>query len=281
MANKAYASRLKQTSATDDTGGYDILGHLHDAGTFVATGQMPVRATAGATGNTLQDKIALEEVKARLKSQNVNPLNDQLKQAQIAQANAEVESYKQPLPPSLIRVGKSVVNNPDYIDPIEQLKVDAAQSKQQEAQMAKENADKSMKESAQSTIDTIETVKKGKNFFGFAGKVPSIPYLTGDYGKRKEWENNVNNLLSNKVVEVMQNMKRVSKTGATGFGQLNKSELDLLKNASTKITRDLTPDLAVKYLDELENVNKKLLSGNANSESNQPSNTNNDPLGVL
>lgn len=50
MANKAYASRLKGVaSLTDDSQGYDVLGHLRDAGTFVATGQMPVRTTIGAT----------------------------------------------------------------------------------------------------------------------------------------------------------------------------------------------------------------------------------------
>lgn len=274
---KAYASRLKQTSSTDDSGGYDILGHLRDAGTFVATGQLPVRASATATGSGgLADKIALEEVKARLKRENVNPLNDDLKRAQIAQANAEAESYKQPLPPSLIRVGKSVVNNPDYIDPIEQLKVDAAQSKQQEAEMAKINAEKSMRESAQGTIDTIETVKKGKKFFGPFGNMPSLAApssLVGEYGPRKEWENNINNLLSNKVVDVMTSMKRASKTGATGFGQLSNKELDLLKNASTKITRDLTPDVAMQYLDELEGIQRKILGG----DSSQPVQENNQP----
>lgn len=44
MAKNAVASRLKgNVSTTNDAGGYDLLGHLRDAGTFVATGQMPAR----------------------------------------------------------------------------------------------------------------------------------------------------------------------------------------------------------------------------------------------
>lgn len=269
MANKSVAGRLRGVpSLTDDSGGYDLLGHLRDAGTFVATGQMPVRASA-STSNSLADRIALEEVKARLKSQNVNPLNDQLKQAQIAQANAEAESYKQPLPASLIRVGKSVVNNPDYIDPIEQARLDEMNRKQeadnlkiQEAQVAKENAEKAVKDSAQNTLNTIQNVRKGKDFFGPFGNMPSLAApssLVGQYGPRKDWENNINNLLSNKVVDVMTSMKRASKTGATGFGQLSNKELDLLRNASTTISRDLPPDKAMEYLTDLENIQKKIL----------------------
>lgn len=276
--NQVVSPRLKRgvsTSSTNDSNGYDVLGHLRDMGSFIATGQMPVRATAGATGNTLADKIALEEVKARLKSQNVNPLNDQLKQAQIAQANAEAESYKQPVPDGLLRVGKSVVNDPSFVDPMEQAKLDDRDAKIQARATANQDSQDVARANAQGQLSAIQEAKKGSRFFGPMGKMPTmlspssipvhpkLPFSdnqnVNQYEERKLWENNMKQLLSEKVVSLMNEMKRVSKTGATGFGQLSNKELTLLQEASTALSRDLSPEDAMHYLNQMEEVEKKFL----------------------
>lgn len=181
--------------------------------------------------------------------------------------------------------GKFVLNpaTPKPLNALQQAQLQDRQIKQQDADKLKATQDENLKSSAQDSIDTIEKVKEGSKYFGPLGDLPSkmapSSLMPGEYGKRAEWEANVNNLLSKKVIEVMNNMKKASKTGATGFGALNKSELDLLKNSSSVINRNLTPDVAVKYLNDLENVNKKILTGGnkfgtTNQENGQPNQVN-------
>lgn len=117
--------RLARSKAT--SGPVSPQDALSRALFFAGTGQILPSSSAKAD-NTLQDKIALEEVKARLKSQNINPLNDQLKQAQIDQAQAETEAMRGPLPEGLTRVGRNVVNTPGYISPEKQFEIDEKKS---------------------------------------------------------------------------------------------------------------------------------------------------------
>ena len=69
----------------------------------------------------------------------------------------------------------------------------------------------------------------------------------------------------------MSEMKRVSKTGATGFGQLSEKELAVLQNASTALSSDLSPEDALELLDEMERIQKKFLSGSPAGRSQAPS----------
>lgn len=118
MANKAYASRLKGVSSTtDDSGGYDLGGHLKDALGFLATGQLANRASA-STGDTLQDKIALEEVKARLKG------SDPLMELKRQKLEGEIGNLTAPAPEGKIRSGNSLIDDPKYIDAEEQSAID-------------------------------------------------------------------------------------------------------------------------------------------------------------
>lgn len=125
-----------------------------------------------------------------------------------------------------------------------------------------------VKEQAQDTIDTIAEVRKGMKYFGFLGKVPSEvapSNIQGEYYERKNWEANIDKLLSGKIITLMNTMKQASKTGATGFGQLNQSELQLLKDASTALNRSLSPEDAKKYIDKIEESAKKVLGTNEKS----------------
>lgn len=99
---------------------------------------------------------------------------------------------------------------------------------------------------ADDTLKTIQEVEAGIKNFGVFGNVPSIPGTS-----RAKWEANVNKLLSSNIINLMTTMKSASKTGATGFGALNKEELTVLRNASTALKRGLSPEDAAPILADM------------------------------
>jgi len=120
--------------------------------------------------------------------------------------------------------------------------------------------------SAQDTLSTIGEIEKGMGFFGPLGNIPSLYApstlnLLDDktYGQRKNWEANVNKLKGKLVLEIMNNMKSASKTGATGFGQLNKEELTLLKDSANALSKTLVPEDAKRYINQIKVLAKKVL----------------------
>src|SRR3990167_3225683 len=196
-----------------------------------------------------------------IKSQFEDPTIRQLRQA-------EIDALGKEPPKGFVRVGKQTLADPDYINPIEQQKLD-------EAERVKTAEEESIRSTAEQNISSIQKAKEGSRFFGPLGKIPTISApssLFGEYGSRKEWENNINQLLSQKVVDLIAEMKRVSKTGATGFGQLSEKEGAILREASTALSKDLPPEQAVYYLNEMEKINKKILGENQSQgiQSSQP-----------
>jgi hypothetical protein len=113
-----------------------------------------------------------------------------------------------------------------------------------------------VKNTAQDTLDTIAKIKQGKRYFGAAGVIQPFPF---EYSK-KEWSNNLNKLLSQRVLDVMMSLKMASKTGATGFGQLSEKELKVLQDASTALKKNISEESAMEYLTKMENVAKKILT---------------------
>lgn len=164
-----------------------------------------------------------------------------------------------------IKLGGMEFTNPNYVDPYKEAILEEKKMKMQDKKDQQALAAENIHTEAQNMLDTIQEVKKGKDYFGPLGDMPSIPFVTGNYGKRVEWESNVNNLLSKKVIDIMNEMKRASRTGATGFGQLNQSELQLLKNSSTVLNKRLPPDIAMKYLNQMEGIYQKVLNGGGNA----------------
>ena len=110
-----------------------------------------------------------------------------------------------------------------------------------------EDASTFVKESAADALDTITEIEKGIQHFGTFGQLPSIPGT-----ERSIWESNVNKLLSGKVLQVMDAMKRASKAGGTGFGQLSNKELVVLQQASTALKKQLPPAEAQKILNDMK-----------------------------
>jgi hypothetical protein len=148
------------------------------------------------------------------------------------------------------------------------------QAKMEEDRRAEAEREQSVKDAATQNLESIAEAKKGSKYFGPLGNLPSviapstITSLGQDYGNRKIWESNVNQLLSQKVVDLITKMKSTSKTGATGFGQLSEKEGQLLREASTALNKELPEEKALYYLNEMEKINKRILEGN---KSNIPS----------
>lgn len=176
---------------------------------------------------------------------------------------------------------------PKQLTPLQETQMKLNQDKLRASEEARLNKEEGLRTSAEDMLRTIETVKKGKKYFGPMGEVPSIvapsTILSAgkDYGNRAEWEANINNLLSKKVLDIMNEMKRASKTGATGFGQLNRSELQLLKDSSTALNKKLPPEIAEKYLNQIEGLYQRVLKGKGNQISSNSPEQNDDPMGVL
>lgn len=160
--------------------------------------------------------------------------------------------------------------NPAYLNPLAKEKLAQIAAKKQEDIQAQKNKEDMIRLDAESQLQAIQESKKGKKYFGAMGNLPTSAapstYLSfgAEYGPRKVWENNTNKLLSGRIIDLMNKMKSASKTGATGFGQLNRSELQLIQNASNVLSKDLTPDDAEKYLNQLEGVYNKILGKGGN-----------------
>ena len=247
----------------------DLLNKINPSGALSSTvGRMASGYMAGAGIKTPemtgQDDLSKLYAQEAIKKQFEDPTVRQLREA-------EIRSLDSPLPEGLTRVGRQVVADPTYIKPKEQAEME-------ENERVKQAESESIRSTAEQNLQSIQKAKEGSEFFGPLGNLPSIAAPNsmlgfGKYPERKEWENNINKLLSQKVVDLIAEMKRVSKTGATGFGQLSEQEGALLRNASTALSRDLPPEQAVYYLNEMEKINQRILSGGqpqVDSQTSQP-----------
>lgn len=126
---------------------------------------------------------------------------------------------------------------------------------------------------ARDTINTINEIKKGEKYFGYFGDMPTKyapSNIMGEYDDRRNWEANAEKLKSSLVLDLMNEMKQASRTGATGFGQLSEKELAILQSSASAFNRSLGRDDALKYLSDIENKAKKVL-GNEEIDAQVPS----------
>jgi NACalpha-BTF3-like transcription factor len=73
-------------------------------------------------------------------------------------------------------------------------------------------------------------------------------------------------LISEKVLALMTDLKKPSANGSTGFGALSEKELSILQNAATALKRDLNPEDALRYLNDIEQIHNKVLNGGQGTE---------------
>lgn len=149
---------------------------------------------------------------------------------------------------------------------------------------AKKRAADARRLTATSTIEVLKeladfdqsgraTLKPGtRNLYG--ARIPGAAYFPGETSKA---ESAMNRLKGRVIVDLLNEMKNQSATGATGFGALSGPELRLLENAASELNSSLIPDDRVA--DELERIYKaatQLYGGQAVPTSTAA----NDPLGI-
>jgi len=224
----------------------------------------------------------VEGVKNYTAVRNANT-NRSLSQMKTLMELQKMKSLSDPAPAGYVRdqasgrlvkdLTLSPAGQPKPLNELQQAKLDEMRGKQAQAQQVKENQDENLRSSAEDIIKTIGEVKKGKDYFGRFGDISSTwdpkTLLPGEYDRRSNWEANIKKLTSQAVLDTMTKLKQASRTGSTGFGALSEKELALLQSASTVLNRKLSPDQAMKYLDDLENVHRKVLNGGSAVPSNQ------------
>jgi hypothetical protein len=132
------------------------------------------------------------------------------------------------------------------------LKIDAERQKQADAASAKTRAADGARQSAQSTVDLIkQLVDVGPNgevtlnsaaqgLFG--ARVPFLGMIPGDPSGRAKADAALNQLRGRTVIDMLNQMKQQSRTGATGFGALTERELALLERAATQLNNTTMSD---------------------------------------
>jgi hypothetical protein len=161
---------------------------------------------------------------------------------------------------------KTQVITPPKAD-LGQEKLDLQKQKEaaKQAEIEKVNKSKSdaFLDSATNALKTIEQVRGGINFFGMESVLPTVPGT-----KQADWRASLNKLLAGRILDVLGNMKSQSRTGATGFGQLNAGELKVITDASTELKENLSEKRAAELLNDMEVAFQKIID----RESQQPFN---------
>jgi hypothetical protein len=218
---------------------------FEDALRAALQGGMQGYQTAQTSGNEIQKALMLAKIKESMTPREWKPTTEE---EYMRTKDVGVIKPMNPL------VEARTIKQNKLLD----LQTQNLENKQEEAKVVKNKQSENVLNSALDFKNTLKEVKKGSQYFGAAGPIPTL----NPWGyERKEWEANINKLLSQKVVDLMNNMKQASRTGATGFGQLNRSELMLLQNASTALNRGLSPEQALKYLGAMEKLSDKIING--------------------
>jgi hypothetical protein len=199
----------------------------------------------GDTSSDLAEKMELERYKAGLKKTNPVIRNVGGSLVQIDPETQQVETLIEKGPSETEELKTELIRQ----------RVESNQQKTEEAQEKKRNQGQVVIDAAYDSLNDIAQVKAGLKYFGAGALIGGIPGLQP--GKVR-WESYLNKLLSGKVLDVMNKMKQASRTGATGFGALNKEELKVLSDASTALKKTLDPEDALAILNEMEKKLKKI-----------------------
>jgi hypothetical protein len=230
-------------------------------------GQMVDLAKSGLgldpSGNIVANPVAIEALK---QVKEADPITQYYKELRAEKLKQELDAQNEVVEtPDPVTVKSGFLeNNPQYIPSDITLQPRYVKNKGREtltgydakvnpqayqARLVSERAGESLLTKAEEKLEAIKEVKKGIKFFGtFGGKVPP---LVGQEAK-KRWKTNLDLLLSRQIVELINDMKSQSKTGATGFGQLNKEELKILQDGATALKADIGETQAMEILNKME-----------------------------
>ena len=135
-------------------------------------------------------------------------------------------------------------------------------------QKTKDLSKRAAEQAAQGTVDTISNLvtidPKTGNVTGLAPGTSGlfglrVPFLSSVGGtKTATADAYLKQLTAERIVELIGEMKSQSKTGATGFGQLNIEELRVLQQASTVLSqRNISDATALKEITKIYNIARK------------------------
>lgn len=135
-------------------------------------------------------------------------------------------------------------------------KSDKLTPSQQKSQMdiedrkrTQEAAGNDIKESAQMTLDSIAQIEAGSKYFGVRSYEPGAFGLNPN---KVKFDAYFDNLKSRMITNLMTQLKNASRTGATGFGQLNKDELKVLQDGATALKKTMSWEDAKPILDDMK-----------------------------
>lgn len=236
----------------------NIGNRIGDAVSILGGGQpIPVDG-----GNDYAKLYAQEAIKKQFEDPTVRQLRE-----------AEIVALQAPPPKGFVRVGKQTLADPDYIDPKEQVAIDreSRQADKDQADIqatleAKEAQANLAKMQAQDIYNTAGEIEKGKDFFGpLGGDLPTwaapSSWLPGGKtpGQRTNWEANLDKLRAGLSLEKINELRSAGKTGSTGMGILSDRDISLLTDAATALRRNLDPKDAMKYIQDIKDVQARLL----------------------
>ena len=139
----------------------------------------------------------------------------------------------------------------------------AVQEKTEATQKAQANSRATAISSTQGTLDLINKfLDPGGNLrpeagWLFGARVPAFLADNLPMGKTSDLSADLNRLASTQIVGLIDEMKRQSATGATGFGALNMRELDVLQNSATTLANRNISDQAAAA--ELKRIRDKVM----------------------
>lgn len=152
---------------------------------------------------------------------------------------------------------------PKPMNPLQEAKLEQLKQEEQEAARLAETQKGQVRDASVDALSDIAVAKKGKRFFGPLGEFSSkaVPSsLFGEYGERAEWESNIDKILAQKTLNILTDLKKQSKTGATGLGAVNEREFATLQQAATELRRNYSPEKAERVLNDMERFHIKVLS---------------------
>ena len=193
--------------------------------------------------------MELNPMEQRKKTAEIKALEQKAKEVPVVIWNPATESYQRmDLPEGYTGKGAKVIQPKSDLP---ERKFQASQAEKQKADTAKSEA---FKTNAMDTLKTIGKVREGIGNFGIKSLIPAIP------GQPKaDWKASLNKLLAGRILNVIGNMKDQSRTGATGFGQLNAGELKVITDASTELKENLSQERAAELLNDMEAAFNKII----------------------
>jgi hypothetical protein len=120
-------------------------------------------------------------------------------------------------------------------------------------------------DAASSSLSAIDHLIANKNYFGaIEGRMPA-----GLNQGKREWAKNYDFLEAKNILSVINEMKNQSRTGATGFGNMNAGELKVLRDASMRLDKQLDEKTAEKYLLEMKKAFQTIIDREKNGYDGQ------------